>query len=87
LCFAGYLLSLIAANLLIQRLNRSVVVLKEKDFLTNDVWRIAVDFDTSPMKRCFRQLGKIYLVPKGKKMEYTSVSELKHIDTAENPGV
>ena len=45
---AGYVLSLIAAELLIQPLDHSVIFLKEKDVvLTNDVWRIAVDFGLS----------------------------------------
>jgi hypothetical protein len=49
LCVAEYMLSLAAAELLIQPLNHSVIFLKGKDVvLTNDVWCTAVDFDMSP---------------------------------------
>ena len=41
---AGYILTVVLAELVIQPLNHSVVFLKEKDiFLTNDVWRIVID--------------------------------------------
>ena len=48
-CFAGYMLRLLAEELLIQPLNYSVVFLKEKNVIfTNDVWRNVIDFDMGP---------------------------------------
>ena len=44
-------LSLIAAEILIQSLNHGVIFFKEKYVSTNDVWRIAVDFDMSRYER------------------------------------
>jgi len=47
-CVLGYILSFIAAELLVQPLNHSVVFFKEMYIiLTNDAWLIAIDRDMS----------------------------------------
>ena len=48
-CVAGYMLRLLAAELLMHPLNYSVVFLKEENVIfTNDVWRNVIDFDMGP---------------------------------------
>ena len=82
LCVTGYLLSLIAAGLLIQPLNRSVVILKGKEVvLTNDVWRIVVDFEMSPYEEVISTIKEDLLTVEGQKREFTSISEIKQIAT------
>ena len=82
MCVTGYLLSLIAAGLLIQPLNRSVVILKGKDVvLTNDVRRIVVDFEMSPYEEVISTIKEDLLIVEGQKREFTSISEIKQMET------
>jgi hypothetical protein len=62
------MLSLIAADLLIQPLNYSVVFFKKKDFiLTNDVWLIGIDFDEGPYEEVFSTITEDLLTVEGRK--------------------
>ena len=40
-------MNLTLAELSIQPLNSSVIILKQKDIITDDAWRIAVDVDVN----------------------------------------
>jgi hypothetical protein len=64
----------------IQRTNKSVLFLKEKDvILTNEHWRVAIDLDTSCYERVVTAIrGDLMVVSKQK--EFTSISELKQIE-------
>jgi len=68
LCVTGYFLSLMAAGLLIQPLNHSMILLKEKDvILTNDVWRIVVDFEMGPYEQVISTIKEDLLIAEGQK--------------------
>ena len=80
--FTGCLLTCIAAEIVIQPLNRSVLFLKEKDMvLTNTNWRIAVEFDMTPYQDVMSTVKEDLLLVKGQRKEYTAISELKQIET------
>ena len=76
------MLSLIAAGLLNQSLNRSVVILKGKYVvLTNDVRHIVVDFEMSSYEEVISTIKEDLLIVEGQKRELTSISEIKQIET------
>ena len=82
----GFILSqlatcLVAASLLIQPLNHSLIFLKEKDVLTSDAWRVAVNLETGLYEEAVSTIeGDLLLVEKQKR-EFTPTSELRQIET------
>ena len=86
----GYLLSLIttglvAADLLVQPINRSVVFLKDRDIvLSGDAWHVAIDLNTDAYEDVLSTIrGDLVLVDK-KKQEFTSLFELQRIEALLN---
>lgn len=77
--------SLIATGELIQPLNHSVVFLKEKEvILTSDIWCVAIDLGTGTYEEVISAIhGDLLLVERQRK-EFTSISELKQIETLLN---
>jgi hypothetical protein len=68
LCVTGYKLRLIAADLLIQPLNYSMMFLKEKVvILTNDVWLIAIYYDEGPCEEVFSTIKEDLLTVENRK--------------------
>ena len=73
--------SFIATSALIHQLKRSVVYLKENEIvLTNDVWRVAIDFSTGTYE-VISAIRKDLLLMKRQRKEFTSFSELRQIES------
>ena len=84
----GCVFSIVVAEPFVQRLNHSVVVLKESDiFLTSDTWRIALDFNLSTYYEVISTVKADIFSVEQQKLEFTSVSEFRQIETTENSGV
>jgi len=65
-CVAGYMVSLMTTDLLIQPLNYSVV--GKRCYLTNDVWLIATPFDEGPYEEVFSTTKEDLLTVEDRKM-------------------
>ena len=72
-----YILNLILAELSIQPLNSSVIILKQKDIITDDAWRIAVDVDVNVFEEALSTIKADLLLIESQKQEFTPISELK----------
>jgi len=72
----------------VQPLNQSVGLLKESDiFLTSDIWRIALDFNLSTYHEIISIVKADIFFVEQQKLEFTSVSEFRRIETTTNSGV
>jgi len=85
-----YLLSLIttgsvAADLLVEPINRSVVFLRDRDIvLSGDAWHVAIDLNTDAYEDVLSTIqGDLILVDK-QKQEFTSLSELRQTEASLN---
>jgi hypothetical protein len=77
--------SLIVTGALIQPLNHSVVFLKEKEVvLTSDVWRVMIDLGTGTYEEVISAINGDLLLAERQRKEFTSISELKQIETSLN---
>ena len=87
---SGIIWSLIATNfvetdVLIQPLNHSVVYLNKKEVvLTNDFKRVVIDFRTDSYEEVISAIDEDLLVIERQRKEFTSVSELRQIETLLN---
>jgi len=73
--------SCVATGVFIQPLNHSVVYLKEREvILTNDFWRVVVDFRTAEYEDVIATIHEDLLVVERQRKEFTSVSELRQIE-------
>ena len=86
----GYLLSfintgLVAADLLVQPINNSVVFLKDRDIvLSGDACHVAIDLNTDAYEVVLSTIqGDLILVDK-QKQELTTLSELRQIEALLN---
>jgi hypothetical protein len=79
-----YILNLILAELSIQPLNSSVIILKQKDIITDDAWRIAVDVDVNVFEEALSTIKADLILFESQKQEFTPISELKQIETLRN---
>ena len=77
---AGYILNLILAELSIQPLNISVIII----IVTDDAWRIAVDIDVNVFEETLSTIKADLLLIESQKQEFTPISELKQIETLLN---
>jgi len=81
-------LIIVVAEPFVQQLSHSVVLLKEYDiFLTCDTWRIALDFNLSTYYEVISAVNADSFSVKQQKLEFTSVSEFRQIETTANSGV
>jgi len=73
-------LNLILAELSIQPLNSSIIILKQKDIIvTDDAWCITVDIDVNVFKALSTIKADLLLI-ESQKQEFTPISELKQIE-------
>jgi len=78
----GCLLSITTADPSVQSLNGSAVFLKETDiFLTDDVWRIAIEIDLNPYEEAISTIRTDLQTVEQRKKELTFTSELQSIGT------
>ena len=49
--------------------------------MTTEVWRIVVDFDMNPYEEVISTIKEDLLIVEGQKREFTSISEVKQIET------
>jgi hypothetical protein len=76
-------LNLIQAELSIQPLNSSVIILKQKDIIvTDDTWRIALDIDVNVFEEALSTIKADLLLIESQKQEFARISELKQIETS-----
>ena len=76
LCVAGYILRLLLAELSIQPLNNSVIILKQNDVIvTDDAWRIAVDNDVNVFEDALSTIKTDSHLIGSQKQEFTPISE------------
>ena len=65
-----------------------MVLLKESDiFLTSDTWHIALDFNLSKYYEVISTVKAEIFSVEQQKLEITSVSEFRHLNTTANSGV
>ena len=66
----------------VQPLNNNVIFLKESDItLTNDAWRIAVNIDIRTYQDIISTIRQDLLLVEQNKKEFTSVSEIRQIES------
>jgi mannitol-specific phosphotransferase system IIBC component len=77
----GCFINLVAAELLIQPLEQSVIFLKERDvILTNDLWRVVVNLDIEPYEEVITTIKEDLKKVEGQKQEFTCTAELRQIE-------
>ena len=66
----------------VQPLNRSVLFVKETDFLyTSDKWRVVIEIDLSAYHDTISVIRSDLMIIEQQKQEFTPVAELKHVDS------
>jgi hypothetical protein len=76
------MLSLIAAEIIVQPSNHSVAFFKAKDVtLTSDIWRVVIILDMGPYEEVISKIQEDLLVVLRQRNEFTSTSELRQTDT------
>ena len=66
----------------VQPLNNNVIFLKETDItVTNDAWRIAVNIDIRTYQDIISTIRQDLLLVEQNKKEFTSVSEIRQIES------
>ena len=72
---------LVAAQVSVQTLNPSVVFLETMDvILTNDVWRVVINFDLGSYENVIATVKEHFLRVQKQKSEFKSFSELKQVE-------
>jgi hypothetical protein len=67
---------MLAAELLIQPLNQSVVVLKGSDVILTNVWRIVINLYIEPYEEVITTIKEDFIKAEKQKGELTSIAEL-----------
>lgn len=55
--------------------------MKERDVLTSDAWRVAIDLDTTPYEEIISTIKRDLLFVENQKKEFIHISQLKQNET------